>query len=706
MYYWMAFGFFLTMLLAGRPAAGREIVVGDPSDVLGEAVAACRDGASTRCTLRAAIGVANEDPDPDVIVLRVVTARLERGGAAEDANAVGDLDVLHDLTIRAGLTGATIDGGDTLRLLEVLSGTLRLELVALRNGLAETQAGSPCSSEGGAVCAREGTRLELVGVTVESNGAAYGGGLYVHGDAVLQSSTVKDNRATSSSGGIALDGGTLSLVDSTIEANAAAGSVAGGIGASRDATIALERSAIVGNTAAVDGGGIFVTGGTLTARNATISGNEATAGRGGGLGIEGTTAARLNNVTVTRNKSTIGPGGGIFVAETSTDAEIGNSLLVGNLPDDCAGTLAGFAPNLVQGGAGCTIAGVKAMTGGAQLADLAGRPPGHPLVDDDDVKPEDEAAIGRGDPASCEARDQRNGTRIDVAADDAACDLGALELLVDGDGDGRPDRDDSCPEVTNVDRDADPADPSDPNSPPVGDGIDDACDPDPLRRALEGPFGDDDDDGALNWHDDCADTPDLEGVLECAGVTRVVDADGCSPGQSCDCAFRVRPSTTDPDGLPWKHFGNWRRCLAEALHRATKTGLPRFCAKALRRNAVAAGRGVCGKPRHTQGDPDGDGICEKATCVGNVQKDNCPRTYNPSQRDEPDADGVGNACDNDDDGDGRPDRLDNCPLDANASQYDADCDGIGNPCDPDDDNDGKRDDDDDTPIDPSPAPCD
>ncbi|MCW5892080.1 MAG: hypothetical protein KIT14_16270 [bacterium] len=147
MYWPTPLGFFVVvMLLVVRPAGAREIVVGDPSDALGEAVDACREGASTRCTLRAVVTVANEDPD--VVVLRVVGARLERTGAAEDGNEVGDLDVAHDLTIRAGLPGATIDGGDRMRLLEVLSGTLRIENVVLRNGLTETQAGSPCSGEG------------------------------------------------------------------------------------------------------------------------------------------------------------------------------------------------------------------------------------------------------------------------------------------------------------------------------------------------------------------------------------------------------------------------------------------------------------------------------------------------------------------------------------------------------------------------------
>lgn len=46
-------------------------------------------------------------------------------------------------------------------------------------------------------------------------------------------------------------------------------------------------------------------------------------------------------------------------------------------------------------------------------------------------------------------------------------------------------------------------------------------------------------------------------------------------------------------------------------------------------------------------------------------------------------DGVGDVCDDDDDGDGIEDSADNCPLDANADQADADGDAIGAACDDD-----------------------
>ena len=220
-----------------------------------------------------------------------------------------------------------------------------------------------------------------------------------------------------------------------------------------------------------------------------------------------------------------------------------------------------------------------------------------------------------------------------------------------------------------------------------GDGVDDSVDNCP---AVPNPGQHDDDaDGIGNRCDNCRtvanpgqeDLSDGDGVGDacdiCPGTTADIpvsgggsrlqtNGDGCSISQRCPC-----DGPPDVD-VAWRNHGQYVKCVAKhALRFYVRNLITRD-----ERNAVktSASSSSCGKLTPVPGfDDDGDGI------PNNV--DNCPTISNPRQGDI-DGDGIGNACDSDKDGDGVANSDDNCPRVANpAPQADTDNDGVGDACD-------------------------
>lgn len=185
-------------------------------------------------------------------------------------------------------------------------------------------------------------------ISVSSNHAAQGGGIYAKGNLTLASSSVTGNLVHNSIGKAVGGGffakGHIAVAYSTISDNTAsapetsgARSVAGGFFNNGNALIA--GSTISGNQAGVAGGialSGFLATQTMTIEESTISGNHATGGIGG---IEtGQAAVKILNSTIAFNSESTAAGAGLYVYDT---VQLESTIIAGNtsnsMPADVGG---------------------------------------------------------------------------------------------------------------------------------------------------------------------------------------------------------------------------------------------------------------------------------------------------------------------------------------------------------------------------------
>lgn len=258
--------------------------------------------------------------------------------------------------------------------------------------------------------------LTIDSLHITGGEAVTGGAILNQGGTVtIASSHLSGHVATSAGGAIYNDGGTLIISNSTIASNRA--DSAGGAIYNAGGVLSISASTAAANTSGSAGGGIYIHSGSVSFKNSTLSGNTAATVGGGLYNQNG--AVTLNNVTVASNSANSGSG----IGNEDGTLTLSNSLIANNTDADCAGTLTSTGHNLLQSpGAGCIISGDNAgniLNVNASIEALAangGSTPTHALL-------ADSPAIDAGNPATCEATDQRGEERPKRGA----CDIGAFE---------------------------------------------------------------------------------------------------------------------------------------------------------------------------------------------------------------------------------------------------------------------------------------
>ncbi|HSR23960.1 MAG TPA: choice-of-anchor Q domain-containing protein, partial [Candidatus Eisenbacteria bacterium] len=278
----------LTGTIAARPAhAAQTFTVNTTADGAQGAGTTCdAPTAGDRCTLRAAIELANKDAGDSISV---------PAGLYELDAKLGILPVQSSMTISgAGSAKTAVDGGGATQVLGVSGRPVSVSGLTVQNG-ASPDAGGGILNVG---------VLALTDVVVTGSSAVIGGGIATAGPVTLTRSSLIGNQA-SFGGGLFLDSeapqGTAvgaSVVSSTIRGNSAHETTIDGqplpgeggglwlFSFGVPATVSVSGSAVTGNSATGEdalGGGVFNADSALVMVDDTLNGNTAPSGIGGGI---------------------------------------------------------------------------------------------------------------------------------------------------------------------------------------------------------------------------------------------------------------------------------------------------------------------------------------------------------------------------------------------------------------------------------------
>ncbi len=242
-------------------------------------------------------------------------AAVEGGGGIHNEN--GSLTITNSTITGNVATGAAGSGGGIIN----VGGTVSVTNSEI--------SGNTANRAGGGIETTSGSTITLNGVTLDTNSAGVdigagatpapgnGGGLHVSGDGTVNvtGGTVSGNRAALEGGGLWNSSGSMTIDGTTISGNTASGDTAddGGGGIfNNGGTLIINGGAVSMNVAdgsSGSGGGILNLGGSTTVTDTEISGN--TANRAGG-GIETTSGSTvtLNGVTLDNNSAGVDIGAG------------------------------------------------------------------------------------------------------------------------------------------------------------------------------------------------------------------------------------------------------------------------------------------------------------------------------------------------------------------------------------------------------------
>ena len=302
----------VAVVLAGGALASPAAA---PAAVLQVTTVVDVDAAEGQCSLREAIIAANGD---------VAYRECPAGAGADEIEItvagtialVADLpQVQQALNVRGlGPAESVIDGGDVFEIFHFTGAAagngelLRIEGLQLKGGSA---------SEGGAVYAGANRTLEVVdSLLIDNQSNLVGGAIFGDGaeSVLIVRSSLITNTAGGGGGGLGVQNGMTTIVDSTLAGNTASGGPGGAIYALLGGQVTVLQSTLSGNQSSADGGGLAAVATAARVESSTVVGNLADAdaddtGDGGGVSVAGAVTATLVNSLIAGNEDLSGAGG-------------------------------------------------------------------------------------------------------------------------------------------------------------------------------------------------------------------------------------------------------------------------------------------------------------------------------------------------------------------------------------------------------------
>ncbi|QDT11229.1 beta strand repeat-containing protein [Stieleria marina] len=246
-------------------------------------------------------------------------------------NSGGNLQISQSEITRNFAEGSSGSGGGLFN----LDGTVSVTDTVISRNVA--------NRAGGGIEDNSGQSLSLLRVQLTGNDAGSspgnGGGLHLTGDGTVQidASLIARNSADNEGGGLWNSAsGTISVSQSTISNNLS-GSGGGVFNDGSGGDISLNNSTIANNFATGSGGGLATEGGSLTISSATIAYN--TAPSGGGIEVSGGDVD-LSQTLIASNNATVGPN----ISGTVTSS--GNNLIADTTDAVVDGTSASDLTNV------------------------------------------------------------------------------------------------------------------------------------------------------------------------------------------------------------------------------------------------------------------------------------------------------------------------------------------------------------------------